>query len=132
MAADVAGVRAVAERDGLPGPMVWVVVRRSVSDPAERTTHPSHASAETPRERLGWAGGRRRPVEPACRERTSATGMDHDEAPGWVGRHHHLTMRLPAHHVLVRLRRRLGEIITGADRSAGAAAAARHSAPATV
>jgi len=129
--ADIARVRVVAVRDGLPGPAVWVVFRRSLSEPAELKTYLSNAPADTPLERLVWASGMRWPVESAILECKSEVGMDHYEVRGWVGWHHHLTMSLLAHHFLVRLRRRLGGEITGIDRAAGARAAAGNPAAAT-
>ena len=113
--ADFAFLRAVALRDGLPGPAVWVVFRRTRDDPPELKSYLSNAPPETPRERLIWASGMRWPVESAILECKRELGMDHYEVRGWIGWHHHLTLSLLAHHFLVRLRRRLGKKITRAD-----------------
>ena len=115
--ADFAFLRAVALRDGLPGPAVWVVFRRTRDDPPELKSYLSNAPPETPRERLIWASGMRWPVESAILECKRELGMDHYEVRGWIGWHHHLTLSLLAHHFLVRLRRRLGKKITRADRA---------------
>jgi SRSO17 transposase len=132
LAADFARVRAVAVRAGLPGPAVWVIFRRSVTEPTKLKTYLSNASAATSLETFVWLSGMRWPVESAILECKSEVGMDHYEVRGWVGWHHHLTMSLLAHHFLVRLRCRLGGEITGANRTAGAGAAAGDAAAAGV
>ncbi len=115
--ADFAFLRAVALRDGLPGPDVWIVMRRTRDNPPEVKTYLSNAPPETPRERLIWVSGMRWPVESAILECKRELGMDHYEVRGWIGWHHHLTLSLLAHHFLVRLRCRLGKKITRADRA---------------
>jgi SRSO17 transposase len=115
--AEFAFRRAVALRDDLPGPDVWVVFRRSVDDPPELKTYLSNAPAATPLERLVWVSGMRWPVESAILESKRELGMDHYEVRSWVGWHHHLTLSLLAHHFLVRLRCRLGGKITRPDRA---------------
>jgi SRSO17 transposase len=127
--AEVARVRAVALRDGLPGPAVWVVVRRTLGETPELKTYLSNASAVTPFGTLVRVSGMRWPVESAIQEGKDDVGMDQYEVRGWVGWRHHLTMSLLAHHFLVWLRRRLGGEITGADGGAGAGAAASQPAP---
>ena len=52
----------------------------------------------------GRQEGLRWPVETAIEEAKSELGMDHDETRTWCGWHHHMTLTLLAHHVLVHLR----------------------------
>jgi len=121
LVAEVAFVRAVAVRDGLPGPDVWVVFRRALDAARELKVYLSNAAADTPRETLVWLLGLRWPVEQAIKEGKEELGLDHYEVRGWVGWHHHTTMTLLAQGFLTRLRSRLGEKYPGADRAPGAA-----------
>ena len=125
LVAEVAFVRAVAVRDGLPGPDVWVVLRRALDAARELKAYLCNAAADTPPETLVWLLGLRWPVEQAIKEAKDELGLDHYEVRGWRGWHHHTTMTLLAQHFLVRLRSRLGEKYPGADRAAGAAPAQR-------
>lgn len=123
--ADVALVRAVAVRDGLPGPDVWLVLRRALDATRELKAYLCNAAADTPPETLVWLLGRRWPVEQAIKEAKEELGLDHYEVRGWRGWHHHTAMTLLAQGFLVRLRSRLGEKYPGADRASGAASAQR-------
>jgi SRSO17 transposase len=120
LVAEVARVRAVAVRDGLPGPDVWVVLRRTLGETPELKTYLCNAPAEVPHETLVWACGRRWPVETMIQQGKEEVGMDHYEVRGWRGWHHHLTMTFLALHFLVRVRCRVGEKITGTHRAASA------------
>lgn len=125
LVAEGAFVRAVAVRDGLPGPDVWLVLRRALDASAELKAYLCNAAADTPPETLVWLLGMRWPVEQAIKEGKEELGLDHYEVRGWVGWHHHTTMTLLAQHFLVRLRSRLGEKYPGADGAPGAAAPQR-------
>jgi len=107
LVAEFAMVRAVAVRDRLPGPAVWVVLRRGRHDGAELKVYLSNAPGDTAAETLVWLAGRRWPIESAILECTSELGFDQYAVRGWTGWHHHTTMTLLAHHFLVRLRRQL-------------------------
>jgi SRSO17 transposase len=125
LVAEVACVRAVAVRDGLPGPDVWVVLRRALDATRELKAYLSNAAADTRPETLVWLLGLRWPVEQAIKEAKDELGLDHYEVRGWRGWHHHTTMTLLAQHFLVRLRSRLGGKYPGADRAPGAPSAQR-------
>src|SRR6266511_4292768 len=92
LAAEFAFVRAVAVRDALPGPAVWVVLRRRGGETPELKTYLSNAPAAMPAATLVWVSGMRWPVESAILECKSELGMDHYEVRGWVGWHHHLAL----------------------------------------
>ena len=63
--AEVAFVRAVAVRDGLPGPDVWLVLRRALDATRELKAYRCNAPADTAPATLVWLLGRRWPVEQA-------------------------------------------------------------------
>lgn len=121
LVAEVACVRAVAVRDGLPGPDVWVVLRRALDATRELKAYLCNAAEDTPPETLVWLLGLRWPVEQAIKEAKDELGFDQYEVRGWRGWHHHTTMTLLAQHFLVRLRARLGGKLPGADRPASPA-----------
>ncbi len=123
--AEVAFVRAVAVRDSLPGPDVWLVLRRALDADRALKTYLCNAPAATPLATLVWLLGLRWPVEQAIKEAKDELGLDHYEVRGWRGWHHHTTMTLLAQHFLVRLRSRLGGKYPGPDRAAGAPPAQR-------
>lgn len=104
--AQFAFVRAVAVRDKLPGPHVWVLVRRSVSEPAEMKVFLSNASADTPRRELARVSGMRWPIETCFQEAKGSLGMAEYQTRSWRGWHHHMTLVMLAHHFLVWIKRK--------------------------
>jgi SRSO17 transposase len=102
--ADFAFVRAVSKRGRRPGHEVWVIFRRSTSDPTEIKYYLSNAPAKIAKTDLVRQAGLRWPVETALEEGKSELGMDHYETRTWRGWHHHMTLTFLAHHFLVRLR----------------------------
>lgn len=110
--ADFAAVRVVAVRDRLPGPRVWLVIRRSVPAPGEAPVYKyylSNAPDDLPLIALGWASGMRWPIERCFTEGKDELGLDHYECRFWRGWHHHMTLVILAHHFLVRLQARLNQ-----------------------
>jgi SRSO17 transposase len=65
MVAKFAFRRVVAVRDGLPGPEVWLVLRRSLGEHPELKTCLSIAPVDTPRAELARIAAMRWPVETA-------------------------------------------------------------------
>jgi SRSO17 transposase len=104
ISADFAFVRAIRKRRRRPGHEVWVIFRRSVSDPTEIKYYLSNAPAEIAKTDLVRQAGLRWPVETAIEEAKSELGMDHYETRTWRGWHHHVTLTFLAHHFLVHLR----------------------------
>jgi len=104
ISADFAFVRAARKRRRRPGHEVWVIFRRSVSDPTEIKYYLSNAPAEIAKTDLVRQAGLRWPVETAIEEAKSELGMDHYETRTWRGWHHHMTLTFLAHHFLVHLR----------------------------
>ncbi len=107
MVAEFVFLRGVAVRDGLPGPEVWVVFRRSLAEEPELKVYLSNAPADTPVTELVRVAGLRWPIETAIEEGKDGLGMDHYEVRSWLGWHHHMTQCILAHHFLVRTQKRL-------------------------
>ena len=105
--ADFALVRAVAVRDGLPGPEVWLVLRRN-PEMGELKTYLSNAPAATPLVTLVRLSGMRWPIERCFEEGKQHLGLGDYEVRSWRGWHHHTTLVILAHFFLVRLQCRWG------------------------
>ncbi len=106
--ADFAALRVVAVRDKLPGPEVWLVLRRDVVS-GELKTYLSNAPADTPLETLVCLSGMRWPIETCFEEGKQHLGMGDYQVRSWRGWHHHMTLCILDHFFLVRLRLRLQE-----------------------
>lgn len=106
--ADFAILRVVTVRDGLPGPDVWLIFRRTVSA-GELKVYLSNAPLETPHTTLIRLSGMRWPIETSFEEGKQLVGMGDYQVRSWIGWHHHMTMCILAHFFLVRLQLRLGD-----------------------
>ncbi|MBU1747560.1 MAG: transposase [Chloroflexi bacterium] len=104
--ADMALLRVVAVREGLPGPEVWLVLRRNRTT-GELKAYLSNAPAETPRAVLVQMSGLRWPIETIFEEGKQLVGLGNYQVRSWTGWHHHMTMCILAHFFLVRLAHRL-------------------------
>jgi SRSO17 transposase len=110
LVADFAVLRAVAVRDSLPGPEVWVLLRRSlpqVGEAGEVKYLLSDAPATTALATLVGLSGRRWPIESCFEAGKGQLGLDQYELRFWRGWQHHMTLVMLAQHFLVRLRQRL-------------------------
>ena len=101
LVADFAAVRVIAVREGLPGPEVWLVLRRNILT-GELKTYLSHAPADTPLATRVRLSGMRWPIETCCEDGQPYVGMGEYEVRRWRGWHHHMTRCLLAHFFLVR------------------------------
>jgi hypothetical protein len=109
LVADFLILRAVLPCDRLPGPEVWVVIRRKVSGEAsepEWKFYLSNAPLETKLATFVRVSGMRWPIETCFAECKGELGMDHYELRFWRGWHHHMTLVILAHHFLVRWQQR--------------------------
>jgi SRSO17 transposase len=101
---DFAFVRITEARQGLPGPRVWLVLRRNLADPSVVKYSISNAPAAIESVELVRMSGMRWPVELAFEEAKDELGMDQYETRSWLGWHHHMTLSILAHHFLVWVR----------------------------
>ncbi len=129
IAADFALLRVVAGRDGLPGPDVWLILRRN-PETGELKTYLSNAAADTPPPTLVRLSGMRWPIERCFEEGKQLLGLGDYEVRSWRGWHHHTTLVILAHFFLVRLQCRWGEKDPRADAAPGPPAGQRRPAPA--
>jgi SRSO17 transposase len=106
--ADFAYLRAVAVRNDLPGPDVWLVLRRERTT-GELKTYLSNAHALTSLATFVWLSGMRWPVETCFEDGKQELGLGDYQTRTWTGWHHHMTLCILAHFFLVRLRLRLKE-----------------------
>ncbi len=96
LVADLAVLRVVGGRDGLPGPDIGLVMRRSVST-GELKTYLSNAPADMPVDTLVWASGMRWPIESCFEDGKQYSGLGDYEIRSWRGWHHHMTLCILAH-----------------------------------
>jgi SRSO17 transposase len=101
---DFAFLRLIESRANLPGPEVWLIIRRNLDDPTVVKFYFSNAPAEIPLIEFVRISGMRWPIETIFEENKGEIGLDHYETRSWLGWHHHMLLVALAHHFLVRLR----------------------------
>ena len=107
---DFAFLRVTEARAGLPGPEVWLIIRRNLEDPSEVKFYFSNAPQDIPFLDLVRITGMRWPIETIFEEGKGEVGFDHYETRSWLGWHHHMLLSSLAHHFLVRLRVKLQDL----------------------
>jgi SRSO17 transposase len=106
MMADFATLRVVAVRDALPGPDVWLVLRRHV-EPGELKVYLCNAPVDLALETRVRMSGMRWPIETCFEASKQLLGMGDYEVRSWTGWHHHMPLVILAHFFGVRMRLRL-------------------------
>ena len=101
---DFAFLRLFESRANLPGPEVWLIIRRNLDNPAVVKFYYSNAPVETPLGKFVRISGMRWPIETIFEEDKGEIGLDHYETRSWLGWHHHMLLVALAHHFLVHLR----------------------------
>ncbi len=101
---DFAFLRLSESRNNLPGPEVWLIIRRNVNDPSVIKFYFSNAPCDAPLSEFVRLSGMRWPIETIFEEAKGEVGFDHYEMRSWLGWHHHMLLVSLAHHFLVRLR----------------------------
>jgi SRSO17 transposase len=104
--ADFAYLRVTAVRHDLPGPEVWLVLRRNRTA-GELKCFLSNGSSDTALTTFVWLSAMRWPIECCFEEGKQELGMGDYQVRGWLGWHHHMTLVILAHFFLVRLKLRL-------------------------
>jgi len=101
-----AAIRVVAVRDTLPGPEVWLVLRRHV-ETGEVKRSLCHAPVDTALETLVHMSGMRWPIDTCFEDSKQLLGMGDYEVRSWTGWHPHMTLVILAHFFVVRMSLRL-------------------------
>lgn len=117
--AEFAFLRVTTVCNRMPGPRLWLVVRRSLDAPSELKYYLCNAPATYTPQRLAKRSGQRWPIETVLEEAKGEVGMDHYETRTWRGWHHHMAQTFLAHHFLVQVRLQLKKI-AGFDHGASA------------
>jgi SRSO17 transposase len=89
--------RVIESRDQLPGPEVWLLARRSVSDPTELAYYLAWAPPSTTLPTLARIAATRYTVEQCIEEAKGEVGFDHYEVRFWPSWHRHITLVMMAH-----------------------------------
>jgi SRSO17 transposase len=100
-----ARIRVVESRDRLPGPDVWLLARRSLSDPKQLAYYLAYAPARTPLETLVRVASSRYTVEQCIEEAKGQTGLDEYEVRFWHSWYRHITLSMMAHAWLASIQR---------------------------
>ena len=82
----------------------WLLVRRSLSDPTERTAYVVYAPATTALTTVVQVVGRRWTIEQCFEEAKGAVGLDQYEVRHWTGWYRHIPLALWAYALLTVLR----------------------------
>jgi SRSO17 transposase len=101
---DFSFLRIIESRNNLPGPEIWLIIRRNREDPSIIKFYFSNAPADTPLIEFVRLSGMRWPIETIFEEAKGEVGFDHYEMRSWIGWHHHMLLVALAHHFLIRLR----------------------------
>jgi SRSO17 transposase len=94
--------RVIESRDQLPGPEVWLLARRSLSDPrrvppSEIAYYLAWAPLETTLHTLARIAATRYTVEQCIEEAKGEAGFDQYEVRFWPSWHRHITLAMMAH-----------------------------------
>jgi SRSO17 transposase len=101
LVARFAALRVIAVRETLPGPEVWLVLRRNLVT-GELKTYLCNAPGGCPLATLVRLSGMRWPIETCFEDGKQYLGMGDYEVRSWRGWHHHMTLCILAHFFLVR------------------------------
>jgi SRSO17 transposase len=94
----------VESRDQLPGPDVWLLARRSISDPKQIAYYLASAPVKTSLETLIRIASTRYTVEQCIEEAKGETGLDEYEVRFWHSWYRHITLSMMAHAWLASIR----------------------------
>lgn len=107
----------VESRDRLPGPDVWLLARRSLSDPKQLAYYLAYVPVGTSFETLIRIASSRYTVEQCIEEAKGETGLDEYEVRFWHSWYRHITLSMMAHAWLASIRLREQEKKTQKQKS---------------
>jgi SRSO17 transposase len=100
-----ARTRVVESRDRLPEPDVWLLARRSLSDPKQLAYYLAYTPARTSLETQVRVASNRYTVEQCIEEAKGETGLDEYEVRFWHSWYRHITLSMMVHAWLASIRR---------------------------
>jgi SRSO17 transposase len=103
---DWAYQRVIESRDGLPAEEVWLVARRSLTDPTDLAYFLSNAPLDTGLERLAHVAAARATIEQCLETGKGETGLDQYQVRYWHSWHRHITLAMMAQTWLAAVRSR--------------------------
>ena len=89
--------RVVESRDQLPGPDIWLLARRSLSDPKQVAYYLAYAPATISLATLVSVAASRYTVEQCIEEAEGETGLEEYEVRFWQSWYRHITLSMMAH-----------------------------------
>src|SRR5262249_17628525 len=104
---EFAAVRVWGIRHRKPGPLSWLLIRRSLGSEPELKFYVPDGDAATPLSTLALVACTRCRVEEFLEDCKSYLGMTQYETRSWVGWHHHMTLVGLAHLFVTLVQRRL-------------------------
>jgi len=96
-------------RKGEPHRIVWLVIKRTISDNPSYSFYISNAPASTRLPTFVWLSGMRWPIEQCFEETKSELGLDHYEVRKYAAWNHHVLTCMLAHFFLWHLKIKLGK-----------------------
>ncbi|HLH67518.1 MAG TPA: IS701 family transposase [Candidatus Dormibacteraeota bacterium] len=96
--------RVIEQRDRLPGPEVWLLARRSLSDPDDLAYYLALAPTEVSLQELATVAATRSTAEQCLEEAKRKTGLDQYEVRHWPSWYRHITLSMLAHAWLAAIR----------------------------
>lgn len=100
--AEIACRRVVASRNGLPGPAVWLIVRRNPFNHADCKYFLCNAPIDITVDELVAVCALRWPIETMFEQAKQYLGLNEYETRSWLGWHHHMTLAILAFGFLAR------------------------------
>jgi SRSO17 transposase len=99
-----ARTQVVESRDRLPGPEVWLLARRSLTDPKQLAYYLAYVPPRTSFETTVRIASSRYTVEQCIEEAKGETGLDEYEVRFWHSWYRHITLSMMAHAWLASIR----------------------------
>ena len=103
---DWAYQRVIESREGLPGEELWLIARRSLTDPTDLAYFLSNAPPEMGLDRLAQVAAARASIEQCFETAKGETGLDQYEVRYWHSWHRHITLAMMAQSWLAAVRSR--------------------------
>lgn len=103
---DWAYQRVIESHEGLPGAELWLIARRSLTDPTDIAYFLSNAPLEMALERLAQVAAARATIEQCLETAKGETGLDQYEVRYWHSWHRHITLAMMAQAWLAAVRLR--------------------------